>query len=344
MAFKNFLKNILIKKSFFKSFAFTIAILFITGFIPLWAESSGYYMVLRFVQRLTWVADEYAMRYEVIIEKEEGGKYRRFSQEFTKVNFIEVSLLPGKYRYQVIPYDYLDQSIPVAEWTNFEVLRGDEKLTTGEHEIIIINPVDETARKAIILISPDSVETPEKSEPQEPVVIIQEGEKTTEYKNSFDIYLGAAWMPLFPIYGDTQFLAENNSLFGAGMRFAIISAKKGFISPGVELAVSWRTFENSFGDNSVQSLTFDLNVLAQARFPGGKTALNFRWGAGASLLPDLDPISSTGDYSLHGNIGVSFLCLLTKTLYFETGADYSQFFTRDYFGFLRPWIGLGYRL
>ena len=328
-------------KNCFKILFFGIA-LFVIGFIPLFAQTSGYYMVLRFVQRLTWVADEYAMRYEVIIEKEENGKYRRFSQEFTKANFIEVSLLPGKYRYQVIPYDYLDQSIPVAAWTNFEVLRGDEKLTTGEHEIIIVNPEDESTRKAIILISPETAETTELTETLEPI-IITEIEKTTEYKNAFDIYAGAAWMPLLPFYGNSSFLGEDNSLVGAGMRLTIISAKKGFVSPGVELAASWRAFGNYFDNDTIHSLTFDFNIVAQTRFPGERTALNLRWCVGTSMLPELDPISSTGKYSLHANVGASLLCLVTKSLYLEAGTDYSQFFTRDYFGFLRPWVGLGYR-
>ncbi|MCL2481655.1 MAG: hypothetical protein FWF38_08090, partial [Spirochaetaceae bacterium] len=161
MDFRNLpIRNLPVKKYI----VLIIAILFITALTPLLAQTSGYYMVLRFVQRLTWVGDEYAMRYEVIIEKEEKGEYRRFSHEFTETNFIEVSLLPGNYRYQVIPHDFLDQPIPVHEWIRFEVLRGDNKLTTGEHEIIIINPIDETSRKAIILIGPETAGTPEATE------------------------------------------------------------------------------------------------------------------------------------------------------------------------------------
>jgi len=68
----------------------------------LWAQNTE----PRSVQRLTWVGDRYATRYEVIIEKDEDGKYTRTLQEFTTDFFIEVSLPPGKYRFQVIPYDF----------------------------------------------------------------------------------------------------------------------------------------------------------------------------------------------------------------------------------------------
>jgi len=101
-----------------------ITALCLTAPASLWAQNPGYYTELRFVQRLTWVGDEYATRYEVIIEKEEDGKYKRAHQEFTTAFFIEVSLSPGKYRYQVIPYDFFNIPVPVTEWMNFEVLRG----------------------------------------------------------------------------------------------------------------------------------------------------------------------------------------------------------------------------
>ena len=323
------------KNTFLKSILLAIAILFITGLSPLWAQSSSYYMVLRFVQRLTWTGDEYSMRYEVIIEKEEEGKYRRFSQEFTEKNFIEVSLLPGNYRYQVIPHDFLDQPITVNEWTSFQILRGDNKLTTGEHEIIIVNPTDETSRKAIVLIGPETADTSKTEE-------IPETKKIDDYKNSFDIYLGAAYIPLLPIYSNNKFFGDDLTLYGAGIRLAIISAKESFISTGMELITSWHMYEPGSG-KTVHSLTFDFNLMVQTRLPGNRTAINSRWGAGVSLLPETDPLSSVGRYSLHANIGISFLYLIRENLYLETGVDYSQFFTRDYFGFLRPWVGFGYR-
>jgi len=308
---------------------------------PLWTQSSGSYVELRFVQRFSWTADEYAMRYEVIIEKEEAGRYSRFFQSLTEANFIEVSLSPGKFRCQVIPHDFFDQPITVTEWVEFEVRRGDDQLTRGELELIIVNPGDETSRKEIILAAPETApETPTASE-MKPSETSSEAEKITEYMRQFDIYLGAAYVPLFPIYSDNQLFGENVSPFGLSVRLCAVSAKESFLSLGMELATAWRIYGS--GEQIVHSTSFDLNVLAQTRFPGGRAALNLRAGAGLSLLSNTQSTSSNGQFLIHLNIGASFLWLLTKNIYIEGGADYSQFFTEDHFGFLRPWIGVGYR-
>jgi len=300
-----------------------IILLFMTlAMTPVWPQSSGYYVELHFVQRLSWTVDEYALRYEVIIEKEQGGRYSRALQEFTEANFIEVSLSPGKYRFQVIPHDFLDEPITVTEWVAFEVRPGDDQLTAGEHEMIMVNPGDETSRKEITLIVP-------------------EAGKETGFINRLDLYLGAAFVPLLPVYGENQFFGKNASLLGISARLSAVSAKSNILSPGMELAAAWRIYTD--GEQQDHSADVDFNVLAQARFPGGKAAINLRAGAGISLLPKTQPLSPDGQYSIHVNIGGSFLWLFTKNFYLEAGADYSQFFTEDHFGFLRPWIGLGCR-
>jgi len=86
------------------------------------AQAGGFYMEQRFVQRLTWGWDEYVMRYEVIIEKDMDGAYRRTVREFTENSFIDVSLSPGKYRYRVILYDYFNRQSSGSGWIDFEVL------------------------------------------------------------------------------------------------------------------------------------------------------------------------------------------------------------------------------
>ena len=73
------------------------------------------------VQLLRWSGGEYAFSFEVIIEKEENGEYLNVVREFTKIFFFEVTLPLGNYRYQVIPYDYLDQPGQASEWAYFEV-------------------------------------------------------------------------------------------------------------------------------------------------------------------------------------------------------------------------------
>jgi len=71
---------------------------------------------------LEWQKDQKARRYEVVIEKEENNEYRQTIREFTETSSIEVSLEPGKYRYMVIPYNFLDRPGKVSDWKEFEAL------------------------------------------------------------------------------------------------------------------------------------------------------------------------------------------------------------------------------
>jgi hypothetical protein len=74
------------------------------------------------LQRLAWTGDGYALGYEVIIEIQElPGVYRELFRGFSEVPYIDVSLLPGRYRYRVIPHDFLEQPGQSSEWVNFEV-------------------------------------------------------------------------------------------------------------------------------------------------------------------------------------------------------------------------------
>jgi len=97
---------------------------------PLWAQTQdsggGYYVVEhRYVQTIEWVGDNYTLKYEVVIEKDEGGgapgEYTTFLREFTEKPSLQVSLPLGKYRYRVIPYDYLEQPGEASGWVDIEV-------------------------------------------------------------------------------------------------------------------------------------------------------------------------------------------------------------------------------
>ena len=300
-----------------------ITALFLMGLTPLWAQN----------QRLTWEGDEYTMRYEVIIEKEEAEKYNQVLRKFTAESFIEVSLPSGKYRYQVIPYDFLNHPVPVTEWMDFEVLSGNVKLAAGEHEIIMANPGDETSQTEIPLTAP-------------------EPENSIEHKNQFNLYLSAAWIPLLPIYNEgkenfdeSKFFGENTILspYGAAVRFDIVSAKRRFFNPGMELTATWRIYTTDSGE-SVQSILFDCNMIHQFRFTDDRTVVNLRLGAGVSLVSSGDRLWAAGQqYSTHINAGASLLYFIRKNLFLETGMEYSQLFTEDFFCFLRSSIGLGYR-
>jgi hypothetical protein len=90
----------------------------------------------RFVQRLTWQAEEFSLRYEVAIERktviekeaavEETGEeeFLEVLREFTDTASIEFSLPPGIYRYRVTVYDLLDRLGETSEWARFQIIRA----------------------------------------------------------------------------------------------------------------------------------------------------------------------------------------------------------------------------
>jgi hypothetical protein len=87
--------------------------------------------------RLPWPLDENVWRYEVLIETELEGEYQEYLQGFTEEFFVIVSLLPGKYRYRVIPYNYLGR--PEAEqssvWMNFEIADLEEDIPAEDQNV-----------------------------------------------------------------------------------------------------------------------------------------------------------------------------------------------------------------
>jgi hypothetical protein len=110
---------------------FFIFFMCIAGFLalPLAAQTgagTGYFIDTqsgepRFIQRLAWTGGENALRYEVVIQMEQGGTYTEYLREFTTALFIEVSLHPGKYRFHVITYDLLNRPALTSDWSYIEV-------------------------------------------------------------------------------------------------------------------------------------------------------------------------------------------------------------------------------
>lgn len=92
----------------------------------------------RIYQRLAWQADQNALRYEVVIEQlteeteeqseEETGEqsgeetFIEMQRVFTGESFIEVSLSPGKYRYRVTAFDFLNRPGIASDWAVLEIL------------------------------------------------------------------------------------------------------------------------------------------------------------------------------------------------------------------------------
>jgi hypothetical protein len=77
----------------------------------------------RFIQRFSWEPEEYALFYEVVIQRRESsGNWAAHFSDVTEGNGIELSLPPGSYRFRVQAYDLMEKPAGDPEWVSFEVL------------------------------------------------------------------------------------------------------------------------------------------------------------------------------------------------------------------------------
>ncbi|WP_461257687.1 hypothetical protein [Treponema sp. R80B11-R83G3] len=318
---------------------------------PLWAQArqsqqppsdDGRYVVeQRYVQEIEWIGDEYALKYEIEIEKNEGGKYKTHIREFTEKPNIQVSLPVGKYRYRVIPYDYLEQPGEASDWVNveikpapivsFEVQKADdgsyvlhpydnEQIVPGVNEIVINNSGDS---------------------------IITVGGKTGNFIN---LYAGAAWSPLIPLYGRLQEIFRSEFYAaGASVRFGALFNKLQWFSPGIELSTSWYALNNSLGGDNIgiQTGVTGFNFVAQKKLPNPKMAVTLK--AGFALTFQVGEINvedysyTTGVLIPQINVEASFLWFAWKRLYVEAGVGFAHSMNgNSNSGFLRPQIGAGW--
>jgi hypothetical protein len=76
----------------------------------------------RFIQRLVWENIAHVYRYEVVVEEQTGaGEYAEIFRDFRTENFIELSLPPGSYRYQIGVYNLLNRPAGISPWIPFRV-------------------------------------------------------------------------------------------------------------------------------------------------------------------------------------------------------------------------------
>jgi hypothetical protein len=77
-----------------------------------------------FIQRLSWYPEEYALRYEIVIEAvlPGTGSYREFIRESTEEDYIDLNLPPGLYRYRVQAYDLFEKPAGNPPWIALEVI------------------------------------------------------------------------------------------------------------------------------------------------------------------------------------------------------------------------------
>jgi hypothetical protein len=83
-------------------------------------ESSG--QEKRFVQHISWAANEAILRYEISIERQNNaGAYVPVVQKTSEETFIEVSLAHGSYRYRVRGTDLLNRVGEYSDWISFTI-------------------------------------------------------------------------------------------------------------------------------------------------------------------------------------------------------------------------------
>jgi hypothetical protein len=340
------------------------------------AQSAGYFLdpnseEPRFIQRFVWSGGEYTLRYEIIIERQEGRTFRRHTQRFTTDTFIEVSLPPGRYRYCVIPYDILNRPSDGTDWVNIEVRHAlkpelidfsqDNFKENGKTIILFDIYADNIDMDAEIFlrekngkpVAPDEIEFFDDGgfrlffdsrllkETEYEVYVKNPGGLENslgivyvEPESPFKINIGAAWMPMFRIYGDTA--DWDMTLFGAGVRLSLAFNFSAFYI-GPELTASFFMIPGITHFAGGQTLGADFGLLFGKQMPNKKTAFHLRLGGGYSMLLGQEELL----FYFRAYTGVSFFWRVARNLFFEIGADYTHCFNDDFSGFMRPWVGLG---
>ena len=91
--------------------------------------------------RLVWGGGEHAWQFAIEIEKLENNDYQSHLREYTTELFFRVSLLPGEYRYRIIPYDILGRPAESSRWVQFTINpvinRGNVILENFIEEILV---------------------------------------------------------------------------------------------------------------------------------------------------------------------------------------------------------------
>ena len=158
------------------------------------SSGSGRYVIeQRYLQQLVWIGDDYTLKYEVVIEQNDGvgasGGYKAYIREFTeKPNFL-VSLPLGKYRYRIIPYDYLEQPGEASDWVYIEIKPApivsvkvqeaddgsyvlypyeNEQIVPGVNEIVIKNPDEK--EQTTPAVDEAVIAAPDEKEQKAPIV------------------------------------------------------------------------------------------------------------------------------------------------------------------------------
>jgi hypothetical protein len=285
--------------------------------------------------RLTWTGDENALRYEVVVEQAVNGNYLEILKESTEASSVVISLLPGSYRYRLIPYDLLNHPRTRTEWKTFEIPAA----LTSEPEVF----------------SPDIPKTNLETNIEDTLFIHDEStssiDELIEQTKPFETipsFFWLSWATFTPLYGELiQYFGFKIFPLGLRLGFDMILLERGSFNGGMELAASWFYIDTFFDEHHIEvhTIMLDFNFLIQKQFSYQRATLSFRIGMGLTILANNDPSKNVvGLDPLTGqiNLGISFLWLIKGSSYIETGIDFSHLIGWAA-GSLRPWISFGIR-
>jgi len=268
-----------------------------------------------FIQQLSWTPDEYALRYEIEIEEEDAGVYRRLHVLSTESPPIIIYLPQGNYRYRVTPYNLLNRPDIASEWLDFEI---------------------------IPIFTPEISSNTEEDDIEDEQEILQE-----DPRQIFNVFLGVSWLTHINIHGQADWMsASGQYLSGAAFRLGLVSSNLSFFNLGLEIVPAWYSIDALFNEDkkAVQSLLLECNFILQKEFFNRKAALVLRAGAGFNLSFSETPVESN-ETALYANSGLSFIWLPVQSFYLEVGVNYSYLFAiENPTGLLRPFVGGGVRL
>jgi hypothetical protein len=279
-----------------------------------------------FIQRLRWPGSSYVYRYEVIVEKRNrNGTYTELRREPVEENYAEFSLEPGRYRFQVLVYNLLDQFEYAMDWMEFTVYEALQPEITGfspraffldedTRWVITVNGENLLEESDLYLRSGERIIRPSGYEsegtrarlifndhllvPGVYTVYVQNpggleselGTFTIRYRKTFELNLSAGYAPVFPRAGFLFDLFDDPLYpLGAYGRAGFIFLKRPWGFAGIEAAFSWTALTKTKDDYTAEAqfLNEGLNLVYQKYLQNRTMAFSFRAGGGFTSVLDL---------------------------------------------------------
>lgn len=225
-------------------------------------------------QRLVWDKDNYVLHYQIVIYFY-NERYEIYHDEITENNFLEISLHPGRYRYNVTPYDLLGRRGESSEWKEFIILpayqprierftpesffldqRLERVLNIAGYNLLDVSEI--YLRNNWRFLTPIRVDIINNNRAR--LVFDDELLRTgiyqiyirnpggleafadgfvVGYRKPLDIFLKTSLSPLIPIYGDfNDYFGTRLYLTGITFALEVISSKRSTFNGGLELAAS----------------------------------------------------------------------------------------------------------